>query len=175
MKRTAIFFGPEKGSVNRVADRIRDLIGAGRVEMVPVKGASAADIEQFDQIIFGISTVGKETWDGKPAKTDWGRFMPEIGKANFAGKKVAIFGLGDHITYAASFVDFMGLLAGELRKAGATLYGKVSPEGYEFEDSEALVDNFFVGLPLDEDFEPEKTAERVQNWIELLKEDFDFS
>jgi len=69
----------------------------------------------------------------------------------------------------------MGLLAGELKKAGATLYGKVSPEGYEFEDSEALVDNFFVGLPLDEDFEPEKTAERVQNWIELLKEDFDFS
>lgn len=174
MKRTAIFFGPEKGSVNRVASMIRNLIGPGKVEMVPVKSASAADFDRFDQIIFGISTVGKETWDGKPAKTDWGIFLPEVCQGNFVGKKVAIFGLGDHITYASSFVDFMGLLAGELNKAGAAIVGQVAPDGYEFEESEALVDDLFVGLPLDEDFEPEKTGERVQNWIELLKKDFVF-
>jgi len=175
MKKTAIFFGPEKGSVNRVANMIRDLIGPDKVEMVPVKGATAKDFNRFDQLIFGISTVGKETWDGKPAKTDWGIFLPEVSQGNFEGKKVAIFGLGDHITYASSFVDFMGLLASELEKAGATLFGKVSPDGYEFEESEALVDDFFVGLPLDEDFEPEKTVERVQAWIEMLKKEFDFS
>ena len=174
MKRTAIFFGPEKGSVNRVADMIRDLIGADKVEMVPVKKATAADFDRFDQIIFGISTVGKETWDGKPAKTDWGIFLPEVSKGNYTGKKVAIFGLGDHITYAASFVDFIGLLAGELQKAGARIYGQVSTEGYEFEDSEALIDGLFAGLPLDEDFEPEKTPERIKNWMALLQRDFIF-
>ncbi|HNU77934.1 MAG: flavodoxin [Prolixibacteraceae bacterium] len=172
MKKTAIFFGPEKGSVNRVADRIRDIIGHDKVEMVPVRNATAADFDRFDRIIFGISTVGKETWDGKPAKSDWGRFMPEVSRGNFAGKKVAIFGLGDHITYASNFVDFMGLLARELNKAGAEIFGKVSPDGYEFEESQALVDNLFVGLPLDEDFEPEKTEERLQNWIKALKTDF---
>ncbi len=174
MKRTAIFFGPEKGSVNRVADMICALIGTDKVEMVPVKSATAADFERFDQIIFGISTVGKETWDGKPAKTDWGIFLPEVSKGNFAGKKVAIFGLGDHITYAASFVDFIGLLAGELKKADATLYGQVPVEGYEFEESEAVADGLFAGLPIDEDFEPEKTPERIKNWIALLQRDFDF-
>ncbi len=174
MNKTGLFFGPLKGSVNRVADRMRDLIGHDKVEMVPVKDASAADFDRFDQIIFGISTVGKETWDGKSVKSDWGIFMPEIEKGNFKGKKVALFGLGDHITYASGFVDFMGLLAGKLQNAGATLYGQVLPDGYEFEESEALVDNLFVGLPLDEDFEPEKTEGRLQHWLEQLRKDFDF-
>lgn len=174
MKRTAIFYGPEKGSVNRVADMIRDLIGHDKVEMVPVRKATAADFERFEQIIFGISTVGKETWDGKPAKTDWGIFLPEVSKGNFVGKKVALFGLGDHITYASSFVDFLGLLAGELQKANAVIYGQVPVEGYEFEESEAVVEGRFVGLPLDEDFEPEKTEGRVKAWIDLLKKDFTF-
>ncbi|HPT30515.1 MAG TPA: flavodoxin [Prolixibacteraceae bacterium] len=174
MNKTAIFFGPEKGAVNRVADMIRHLIGTDKVDLIPVKSATAADFVAYDQIIFGISTVGKETWDGKPAASDWGKFLPQVSQGDFKGKTVAIYGLGDHITYANSFVDFMGLLARELKKAEALIVGQVAVDDYEFEESAAIFDGKFIGLPLDEDFEPELTPERVKKWIQQLGKDFIF-
>ena len=174
MKKTAIFFGPEKGAVNRVADMIRNLIGPEKVDLVPVKNASPSDFASYDQIIFGISTVGKETWDGKPASSDWGKFLPQVSQGDFKGKTVAMYGLGDHITYASSFVDFMGLLARQLIKTEARIVGQVPVDEYEFEESAAVFDGKFIGLPLDEDFEPELTPERVKKWIVQLSKDFIF-
>lgn len=173
MSKIGIFFGPLNGAVNRVANLLKEKIGADKVEMVPVKTASAEDFNRFGNIIFGISTVGNETWDGSIRKTDWGLFLPEVSKGDFTGKKVAIYGLGDHVTYASSFVDFMGLLARELMKTEAAIVGQVSPDGYEFDESAAIFDGKFIGLPLDEDFEPELTEERVERWLELLRKDFD--
>lgn len=165
MSKTAIFFGPENGAVHRVANLIMDLIGPGNADLVPVRSASPADLEKYDRIIFGISTVGKETWDGKPAATDWGKFLPQVSKAGMEGKLVAIYGLGDHITYSFSFVDFMGLLAKEVMKTGAKIVGQVPVEGYEFDESAAVFEGVFTGLPLDEDFEPELTRPRLEKWI----------
>ncbi len=174
MSTTAIFYGPENGSVHRVALLIRDLIGQEKIELVSVKSATSKDLDKFDKIIFGISTVGKETWDGNPEGGDWGKFLPEIGKASFKGKKVALYGLGDHITYPSNFVDSMGLLARELERAGALMSGQVPAEGYDFEDSAALRGDLFTGLPLDEDFQPELTHQRVKEWLDQLRSDFIF-
>ena len=174
MKKTAIFFGPEKGAVNRVADMIRNLIGPEKVDLVPVKNASPADFASYDQIIFGISTVGKETWDGKPASSDWGKFLPQVRQGDFKGKTVAMYGLGDHITYASSFVDFMGLLARQLIKTEARIVGQVPVDEYEFEESAAIFDGKFIGLPLDEDFEPELTDDRIARWLQQIKGEFGF-
>lgn len=174
MSKTAIFFGPVGGAVNRVADKIKKQIGDDKVELVSVKDATAADLDRFDKIIFGISTVGKDTWDSKFANNDWGIFLPEIEKVNYAGKKVAIFGLGDHVTYAATFVDHMAVLANKLKQNGAVLSGQVAADGYEFDESEAVVDSKFVGLPIDEDFEPELTDERVASWVKQLASEFGF-
>lgn len=174
MSKIAIFYGPEGGSVNRVADVIKNAIGEDKVTLVAVKDASAADLEKYDKIIFGLSTVGKDTWDSEYSTNDWGKFMPEIGKVDYSEKKVAIYGLGDHVTYAHAFVDHIGLLGKELMNNGAVLAGPVDTDGYEFEESEAVVDGKFIGLPIDEDFEPEMTEERVAAWLEVLKPDFEF-
>jgi len=174
MSKTAIFFGPVGGAVNRVADKIKKQIGDDKVELDPVKDATAADLERFDKIIFGISTVGKDTWNSNYSSNDWGKFLPEIEKARYEGKKTAIFGLGDHVTYAATFVDHMAVLAKKLKQNGAVLLGQVSTDGYEFDESEAVVDDKFVGLPIDEDFEPELTDERVANWVKQLAAKFEF-
>lgn len=174
MSKIAIFYGPVGGAVNRVADKIKEVIGEDKVEMVAVKDATVADIEKYDKIIFGLSTVGKDTWDSTYSSNDWGKFMPEIGKTSYAEKTVAVFGLGDHVTYAHGFVDHIGLLGKELMKNDAILVGPVDTDGYEFEESEAVVDGKFIGLPLDEDFEPELTDERVADWVELIREDFGF-
>ncbi len=174
MSKIAIFYGPLGGAVNRVADKIKEIIGENNVEMVAVKDASVSDLEKFDKIIFGLSTVGKDTWDSTYSNNDWGKFMPEIAKTDYSKKTVAIFGLGDHVTYAHGFVDHIGLLGKKLMEHGATLTGQVATDGYEFEESDAIVDGKFIGLPLDEDFEPELTDERIAAWLEAIKTDFGF-
>ncbi len=165
MSKIGLFFGPEKGSVHRVADKVTKAVGEQEIELISVNNATAADLERFDRIIFGISTVGKETWDSDYSNTDWAKFFPNIRKIDFSGKTVAIFGLGDHITYSGYFVNAMGMLAKDLLKSGAKIVGQVDPSGYEFDDSEALIDGMFTGLPIDEDFEPELTDERIANWV----------
>lgn len=174
MNKTAIFFGPLDGAVNRVADKLKDIIGEEKVDMVPVNDATAADLEKYDKIIFGISTVGKDTWDSSYSNVDWGKFLPEIGKTRYEGKTLAIFGLGDHVTYAPTFVDHIGLLARELIKNGAVLVGQVPANEYEYDNSEAVVEGKFLGLPIDEDFEPEMTDERLEKWVAQISKDFGF-
>ena len=174
MSKIAIFYGPVGGAVNRVADKIKEAIGEDKVEMVSVKDASVADLEKYDKIIFGASTVGNDTWDSEFSNNDWAKFLPQLSKIDFADKTVAIFGLGDHITYAHGFVDHIGLVGKELMKNGAALVGPVKTDDYEFDESEAIIDDMFIGLPIDEDFEPELTDERVAAWVELIKPDFGF-
>ncbi len=172
MSTIGLFFGPSKGSVHRVAEKVKTAFGEQVVDMIPVHDASIADLEKYDRIIFGISTVGKETWDSNYSNTDWAKFFPNISKVDFSGKTVAIFGLGDHLTYSSHFVNAIGVLAKQLLKNGAKIVGEVDPSGYEFDDSEALIDGKFIGLPIDEDFEPELTDERVANWVKSIKPAF---
>lgn len=174
MSKIGLFFGPLKGSVNRVAEKVKAAIGEQNIDMILVNDATTADLEKYDLIIFGISTVGKETWDSNYSNTDWSKFFPNISKVDFSGKTVAIFGLGDHITYANHFVNAMGVLAKELQKQGAIIVGQVDPTNYEFDESEAIINGEFIGLPIDEDFEPELTDERIANWVKSLQPAFGF-
>ena len=172
MERIAIFFGPLNGSVHRVAKLIASKIGPENIDLIHITEASAADLEKYTKIIFGISTVGKDSWQQKFDNTDWSHFFPIVSAFNFTGKKVAIFGLGDHITYAYHFVDSMGLLGKVVLKQGGEIFGRVSTEGYTFQDSDAIIEGQFIGLPVDEDFEPELTEERVSAWVDSLMKVF---
>ena len=58
-----------------------------------------------------------------------------------------------------------------IKHNGGELFGSVSTEGYTFQDSEAIVEGQFIGLPVDEDFEPELTEERVSAWINSLMQE----
>ncbi len=171
MSKLAIFFGPENGAVHRVAKSLASKMESQSPELIHVNDASVEDLARFDSIIFGISTIGRDTWDQKFGNVDWAKFMPTVSSFDFTGKKVAIFGLGDHITYAYHFVNSMGILAKTVIKNGATLVGKVNPEGYTFQDSEALEGGLFLGLPIDEDFEDELTDSRLDGWVAQLSKE----
>jgi len=173
MEKIGLFYGPEKGSVHRVAEKIKAIIGENKIDLISVRNATAADLERFDKIIFGISTVGKETWDSAYSNTDWSKFFPVVSQVDYSNKTVALFGLGDHVTYPGHFVSTMGILAKELLKHNARIVGQVSTDGYEFDDSEAVIEGKFIGLPIDEDFEPELTDERIKSWISDIKGEFD--
>lgn len=173
MSKIALFFGPQGGSVDRVTNKLADIIGRENVEVLPVLDAKASDVEKYNKIIFLSSAIGLDQWDMVDVKDDWDKFFPELDKLNFENKKVALVGLGDHIKYPSHFVSSMGTLAEVLIKNKAVLSGAVSVEGYEFEESEAVnKKGLFYGLPIDEDNEDELTTERLTNWVESIKSDF---
>ena len=42
-----------------------------------------------------------------------------------------------------------------------------------YEDSTAVLDDLFVGLPLDEDFEPAQTDARISKWLDMVLPEFE--
>ncbi len=172
MKKIGLFYGPLGGSTEKVAKKVAAALGNENVDLIPAKESKAEDVEKYENVIFGMSTIGKETWDSDKPANDWDIFLAEVEKANYTDKTVAMFGLGDQITYDLHFVDALGLVASKILPKGANIIGRVETEGYDFRESQAVVDGKFIGLPVNEDFEPEMTDERVNNWIEKIKTEF---
>lgn len=168
MKKIGLFYGPTGGSVERVAFKLVDMIGKEKIDLYPVKVAKASDLEKYDNLVLGISTLGRETWASDAPADDWDKFLPQLEQVDYSNRTIAMFGLGDHITYPMHFVDALGTLAKILMQQDANIIGQVSTKGYEFDESEAIFDDRFIGLPLDEDHEPEKTYERMKNWLENI-------
>ncbi|HCN8518676.1 TPA: flavodoxin domain-containing protein, partial [Escherichia coli] len=88
------------------------------------------------------------------------------------GKLVALFGCGDQEDYAEYFCDALGTIRDIIEPRGATIVGHWPTAGYHFEASKGLADDdHFVGLAIDEDRQPELTAERVEKWVKQISEE----
>ena len=173
MKKIGLFYAPAKGSTEKIAKIIADKIGNDLVEMILVdENSTISQIDSFDKLIFGISTVGRDSWDAKYKKMGWDFFLPKLEQADFKGKTAAIYGMGNHILYADYFVDAMGFLGKKVLEKGGKLVGYVDKDKYEFKHSEAIIDGKFLGLPLDEDTQEELTNERIKEWISGFEELF---
>ena len=90
-------------------------------------------------------------------------------RVDLSGKTVAFFGCGDCESYDDSFVSAMGILYDGIKDSGANFIGRTSTDGYNFSYSEAVVDGEFVGLALDDVNEYDKTDERINAWLEVIK------
>jgi len=175
MSKTALYYSPVGGNVNRVANMLGALIGNDKVDIIHVKEVEKGDLSKYDKVILLGSTVGTDHWNNETIVDEWPEFFTKINEISFEKKKVAIVGLGNSFLYPSHFVDGMAVLYERLTKQNAKVLGKVEKKGYDFTESEALDDDgFFCGLPIDEDNEDELTAERLENWIALLKPDFKF-
>lgn len=172
MKKMGLFYGPLGGSTERVAKKVAAALGNDDVDLIAVKNAKASDVEKYENVIFGMSTIGKETWESDKPANDWDVFLTELEKIDYSNKKIAMFGLGDQITYDLHFVDALGTVSEIILPRGAQIIGRVDTEGYDFRESQAIVDGKFIGLPVNEDFEPELTDERINNWIKTIKPEF---
>ena len=175
MSKTALYYSPVGGNVNRVANMLGALIGNDKVDIIPVKEVEKGDLTKYEKVILLGSTVGTDHWSNETIADEWPEFFTKIKEVSFEKKKIAIVGLGNSFLYPSHFVDGMAVLYERLTKQNAKVLGKVEKKGYDFTESEALDDDgFFCGLPIDEDNEEELTAERLENWIKLLKPDFGF-
>ncbi|MDD4159260.1 MAG: flavodoxin domain-containing protein, partial [Proteiniphilum sp.] len=102
---------------------------------------------------------------------DWEGFLPSFATLDFIGKKAALFALGDSASYSGSFAESMKVIYDEIADK-TVIVGQVPDEGYTYDDSTAVIDGVWVGLPIDEDNEYDMTEQRLTAWVEELKKVF---
>ncbi|MDG6772837.1 flavodoxin [Thiomicrorhabdus sp. ZW0627] len=170
MSKVGLFYGTDTGNTERVADMIMEKMGADLVEVHDIATASADDFAKYDKII-----LGQPTWYYGELQSSWDDFWEDFKGIDFTGKTVACFGLGDQADYAEYFLDAMGLMHDVAVENGAIPAGYTSTDGFEFDESKAITEDgeFFVGLGIDEDQQPELTEQRVNDWVEQVKEEFE--
>jgi len=167
----ALFYGTDTDNTKRIAETIQSWLGE---EIVALHNLAEVQIQallpEYDFYIFGAPT-----WYDGELQTDWEDVVPLLRRADLRGKNFAVFGLGDQQGYGEWFVDAIGIIAEAAEAAGAKLSGTWPLEGYDFDESKAVRDGQFLGLPLDEDNQPELTEERLEAWLPQVLEGFGFA
>lgn len=173
MAKIGLFYGSNDGHTEDVAERIKaafDAYAPNLVSITNIAHACVEDIERWDNLIFGIPT-----WNIGQLQDDWYIFFPNMDDLDLSGKKVAIFGLGDQYEYSSTFLDAVGILADKVMERGGDLIGLWPAKGYQHWQSLALEGDYFLGLALDEDRQPELTDERIAAWVAQLLDEFGLS
>ena len=177
MADVGIFFGTDTGTTRKIAKQIHQQLGADLSDKpLNINRVDIDTLSSYKMLILGTPTLGEGQLPGLAADCQaesWDEFLPQLEVADFSGIKVALFGLGDQVNYASEFVDGLGELYDAIAETGAELVGEWPAEGYQFDDSSALLDNGkFAGLVLDNDNQSELHAERMAGWLEQIKAEF---
>ncbi|MBQ2096609.1 MAG: flavodoxin [Bacteroidales bacterium] len=159
MKKTVIIYGSTTGNAASAAESIAAKLGSDAT-VKEVSAASKSDLDDFDNLILGSSTWG----DGE-LQDDWFGFISTVKNANLSGKTVAVFGVGDQLSYSDTYVNAMGELYEAATAAGAKIVGATSTDGYSFNESSAVKDGKFVGLALDYDNQGGLSDDRIAAWV----------
>lgn len=164
MQNIAIFYGSDTGNTEDVAKQLAQKLQA---ETFDVAKKPADKLSEYTNLIFGTSTMGLGD-----LQDDWDEFLGTVEKTDLSGKVIALFGLGDADMYPDTFLDGVGTIYNVLKNKGCKIIGQVATDAYDFDESTAVVDNKFVGLPLDQDNEDDLTETRIDNWVAQIQNEF---
>ena len=157
MKKTVVVYGSSTGTCEAIAEKIGAKLGA---EVLNVQDLTADIVAANENLILGTST-----WGAGELQDDWYDGLKVLQSADLKGKVIALFGCGDCESYGDTFVGGIGELYDGIKDSGARFVGSVSTDDYTFDDSAAVVDGQFVGLPLDDVNEDNMTDGRIDAWI----------
>ncbi len=157
MKKTVVVYGSSTGTCEAIAEKIGAKLGA---EVLNVQDLTADIVAANENLILGTST-----WGAGELQDDWYDGLKVLQSADLKGKVIALFGCGDCESYGDTFVGGIGELYDGIKDSGARFVGSVSTDGYTFDDSAAVIDGQFVGLPLDDVNEDNMTDGRIEAWI----------
>jgi len=157
MKPTIVVYGSSTGTCENIAQKIAEKLG---VEAISVSDLNDDVISANDNLLLGTST-----WGAGELQDDWYDGVETLKSAGLSGKTVALFGCGDCESYSDTFCGGMKELYDAAVAAGANVLPGVGTDGYVFDASEAVVDDAFVGLALDDINEDDKTDERIDAWV----------
>ena len=157
MNSTIVIYGSSTGTCEAIAEKIASKLGC---EAVNVQDLTADMVNANQNLILGTST-----WGAGELQDDWYDGLKTLQAANLSGKTIALFGCGDSESYSDTFVGGIGELYNGIKGSGAHFIGSVETDGYTYDNSEAIVDGKFIGLPLDDVNEDDKTDGRIDAWV----------
>lgn len=164
MSKIGLIYGSDGGNTENVVTRLAKLLGEENIDILDVSKTSSKEISTYEKLILASST-----WGQGDLQSDWEDFESNLDEIEFSGKTVALIGLGDQDTYGDSFCEAMALLYDKVKDAN--VIGQTSTEGYDFENSNAVVDDKFLGLAIDEDNQDDLTNVRLESWANQIKGD----
>ncbi|WP_395341453.1 flavodoxin FldB [Ningiella sp. W23] len=171
-QKIAIFYGSTTCYTEMAAEKIQSALQAltgSNIDLHDIKDTNLSKTEDYDTIIFGIST-----WDFGELQEDWESTWDDIKTMSLANKTVALFGLGDQLGYADWFQDALGMLHDEVLALDCNIVGYWPTDGYEYIASKALTEDnaFFVGLSLDDENQFDQSDERISQWCQQIVEEW---
>lgn len=176
MAKIGLFFGSNTGNTRKIAKMIKKKFDDELMaKPLNVNRVEVDEFASYDFLILGTPTLGEGDLPGLSSDCEnesWEEFLPKIEGVDFTGKTVAIYGLGDQVGYPDEFVDAMIEIYDFVKERGAKLVGSWPVEGYEFEHSESIVDDKFVGLVLDQDNQSGLSEERLNTWLNQIAPEF---
>jgi flavodoxin I len=169
MGKIGIFFGTDTGSTRLVAKQIYKQLGSDLADKPKnINKTRPEELLQYDALILGTPSYGVGDLPGRAVgclESSWQEFIPYLDDIDLTGKPVALFGLGNQERYADRFASSLIQLYRVFYGAGANITGRWSTEGYQFKFSDAVIDNEFVGLVLDQRTQPQLSEERIKIWL----------
>ena len=169
MKKIGFFWGSTSDNTKDAAEFMQEYLeGEGfEVDSFDIGEVDVEDLLKYDNLL-----IGCPTWNIGELQDDWDSVFLNFKELDFSGKTAAFFGCGDQTGYPDNFLDAIGILAKPFMEKGGNLIGRWSTDGYEFDASEALDGDEFLGLGLDNDNQEDETEERMIIWAELIRDDF---
>lgn len=164
MKKVGIFYGSESGNTQEVCKVIANELGS-EAEVFDVSSVDREKILSYENLILASATYGSGD-----LQDDWEKMFKELSEGDFSSKVVALVGVGDGDSYGDTFVESIYHLHQKVKSA--KVVGRVSKEGYVFEESQALDGDEFLGLAIDEENQSELTMERIKAWVERIRSEF---
>ena len=138
MKTTIVIYGSSTGTCEAIAEKIASKLGC---EAVNVQDLTSDIVAANQNLILGTST-----WGAGELQDDWYDGLKTLQGSDLSGKTIAIFGCGDSSSYSDTFVGGMGELYNDIKASGAK----------------------FIGLPLDDINEDDKTDTRIEGWLAAI-------
>ena len=157
MNATIVIYGSSTGTCEAIAEKIASKLG---VQAMNVQDLTADVVVSNQNLILGTST-----WGAGELQDDWYDGIKVLQDADLSGKTIALFGCGDCESYGDTFVGGIAELYNAIKSSGAQFIGAVSTDGYTFDDSEAVIDGQFIGLPIDDINEDKLTDSRIDAWV----------
>ena len=173
MNKIGIFFGTDTGTTRLVAKKLMNKLGEDiAAKPLNVNRITVDELTAYDALILGTPSYGEGRFPGISTgvkQGSWEEFAPQLDGVDLTGKTVALYGLGNQEKYPGRFADALYRLYEVVTRAGATVIGDWSTEGYEFTHSKAAVDGRFVGLVIDNNSQGMLTDGRLDAWVAAVK------
>lgn len=168
-----IFYGSISGSAEDVAERIKEVMGDVADGPFDIEeDGTLESLAKYKKLVVGLPTYNTGA-DTMRSGTEWDElYYNAMQEMDFAGTKVACFGVGDQEGYGENFAEGVGEIHDVFEAKGAQMFGYTDASeaaGYFHEESKTQRGDKFVGLVCDNANQDDMTDGRVAAWCAQLR------